>query len=322
MSSRHCPPASLISSPSRRFSCAENANRSQWDRHKSPRTSTPRLAASANTVPTSVSGLPVRRSSGSPRQSANISRSPSRICETRSCSSAKYAAPWIRGRTRLPSVHATSPGWRLSSRVEGLPRSLEVRNHGVVGNVDPFPQCPFWRLSSEHGLHHLVGNVYPCFRAGAQLHDFTVDLDRHLLKVGEVVLANAGLWPETAYRGLDRGAQETPLRGVLHGDDLKLAVVGSAVVLADSGHLGHLGDVREHDAVKALAGPIFQLNLERTETGKGPHGHQRLPYRPLAALLQVDRDHRCQAEPDVGVGISGRGRGSPNRQPEQVDSGD
>src|SRR5664280_1900387 len=108
---------------------------------------------------------------------------------------------------------------------------------------------------------------------------------------------------KAAVRGLDRGAQETPLGGVLHGDDLKLAVVGPAVVLADCGHLGHLADIREHDAVKTLAGPALELNLERTEVGKGPHGRQRLLYRPFAALLQVDCDGRRQAEPDVGVGI-------------------
>ena len=71
-----------------------------------------------------------------------------------------------------------------------------------------------------------------------------------------------------------------------------------------------------------LAGSVLELNLERTEVGKGPHGRQRLLYRPLAALLQVDCDDRCQAESDVGVGICGRGGRSTNRQPEQVDSGD
>jgi hypothetical protein len=67
------------------------------------------MAASANTLPTSVSGVPVRRSSGSPRQSANINRSPSRIWDTRWFSSAKYVTPWMSGRTKLPSVHATPP---------------------------------------------------------------------------------------------------------------------------------------------------------------------------------------------------------------------
>ena len=60
------------------------------------------------------------------------------------------------------------------------------------------PSYPRRRVPSEHGLHHLVGNVYPQFRAGAQLHDFTVDLDRHLLEVGELVLAKTGPRPRTA----------------------------------------------------------------------------------------------------------------------------
>ena len=100
-------------------------------------------AASASTFPIPVSGVSVRRSSGSPRQSVNISRSPSRICDTRWRSSAKYAAPWIRGRTRLPSVHAMSPRWRASSRVEWFPLSRGVRNHCVVSTFDPFPLCRF-----------------------------------------------------------------------------------------------------------------------------------------------------------------------------------
>lgn len=47
---------------------------------------------------------------GGESQSANISRSPLRICDTRRCNSAKYVAPWMSGRTRLPSVHATPSG--------------------------------------------------------------------------------------------------------------------------------------------------------------------------------------------------------------------
>src|ERR1035437_10366883 len=157
MSSRHRPPASLISSPSRRFSAAENARQSQWERQTSTRTSTPRRAASANTFPTSVSGEPVRRSSGSPRQSTNISRSPSRICDTRRCSSAKYVAPWMRGRTMLPSVQAAPPRWRASSRLEGVPRSVEVRNHRVrsccvLGTFDPYP-APAGCRGSASGFH-------------------------------------------------------------------------------------------------------------------------------------------------------------------------
>src|ERR1035437_7848195 len=157
MSSRHRPPASLISSPSRRFSAAENARQSQWERQTSPRTSTPRRAAAANTFPTPVSGEPVRRSSGSPRQSTNISRSPSRICDTRRCSSAKYVAPWMRGRTMLPSVQAAPPRWRASSRDEGFPRSVEVRTHRVrsprvVGTFDPYP-APAGCRGSASGFH-------------------------------------------------------------------------------------------------------------------------------------------------------------------------
>src|SRR5674476_508234 len=149
MSRRHSPPASLISSPRCRFSAAEKAMPSQWERHTRPRTSTPRRAASANTFPISVSEVPARRSSGSPRQSANISRSPSRICATRWFRSAKYVAPWTSGSTRLPSVQAMSPRWRVSSRVEGFPRSREVRNHWVVGILDPFP---LFRLCNPCGL--------------------------------------------------------------------------------------------------------------------------------------------------------------------------
>src|SRR5674476_157045 len=116
------------------------------------------------------------------------------------------------------------------------------------------------RAGSEQGLHHLVGNVYPDCRAGAQVHHFTVDLDGHRLEVGEAVLANAGLWTEAAQGGLKCDAQEAPLGCVCHGDDLEPAVVG-----ADGGDLGHLRDVREHDAVEALVGSILQLNLERSK---------------------------------------------------------
>jgi len=106
---------------------------------------------------------------------------------------------------------------------------------------------------SEHGLHHLMGNVDPHRRAGAQVHHLTVDLDRHRLEVGEPVLANAGLGPKAAQGGLHGDSQEAPPGHVHHGDDLKLAVVGAAVVLAQGGDLRHLGVVREHDAVEPLA---------------------------------------------------------------------
>src|SRR5665811_143445 len=121
------------------------------------------------------------------------------------------------------------------------------------------------RAGSEQGLHSLVGNVYPYCRAGAQVHHFTVDLDGHRLEVGEAVLANAGLWPEAAHGSLQRNAQEAPLGCVCHGDDLEPAVVGAAVVLADGGDLGHLRDVREHDAVETLTRSVLQLNLERAK---------------------------------------------------------
>jgi hypothetical protein len=85
---------------------------------------------------------------GSPRQSTNIPRRRS---------SAKYVAPWMRGSTMLPSVHGAPPGWRTSSRVEGFPRSFELRNHRVrsrcvMGTFDPHPATVSCRGSAS-SLH-------------------------------------------------------------------------------------------------------------------------------------------------------------------------
>ena len=127
MSSRHWPPAASISSPRCRFSAALNRNRSQCERQTSPRTSTPRPAAAANTWPTSVPG-PSRRSSGSPRQSVNSSRSPGPIALTAASRAVKYVAPCTSGVTWFPSVHQEPSGCRESSVVSGLPRSPGARN--------------------------------------------------------------------------------------------------------------------------------------------------------------------------------------------------
>ena len=108
--------------PRSRCSCRLNRNRSRCERHSRPRTITPRLAASASTRDTSVPG-PSSRSSGSPRQSVNSSRSPASIARTAASSSAKYAAPCSNGRTWFPVVHAAPSGCRESSLVAELPRS-------------------------------------------------------------------------------------------------------------------------------------------------------------------------------------------------------
>jgi len=108
-----------------------------------------------------------------------------------------------------PASLISSPSWRFSSapshRDDGGQagsRGFRVRSRsGTTVSSAASIACPSYprrRVPSEHGLHHLVGNVYPQFRAGAQLHDFTVDLDRHLLEVGELVLAKTGPRPRTA----------------------------------------------------------------------------------------------------------------------------
>jgi hypothetical protein len=57
----------------------------------------------------------------------------------------------------LPSVQAAPPGWQASSRVEGFPRSVEVRNHCVrsccvVGTFDRYP-APAGCRGSASGFH-------------------------------------------------------------------------------------------------------------------------------------------------------------------------
>ncbi len=128
MSSRHSPPARAISSPKRRFSSWLKWRLSRWERQSRPLTMTPRSAARHRTAPISVPG-PSSRSSGSPRQSVNSSRSPSRIASTAARSSAKYEAPWTSGRARLPQDQAAPSARRSSRRVAGLPRSPRTRSH-------------------------------------------------------------------------------------------------------------------------------------------------------------------------------------------------
>ena len=82
------PPLALSSSPKWRFSSSENCNVSRWDRHTSPLTSTPAVAALHKRAPTSVPS-PSRLWSGSPRQSVNMRRSPRRICWTDALRAAK-----------------------------------------------------------------------------------------------------------------------------------------------------------------------------------------------------------------------------------------
>ena len=61
------------------------------------------------------------------------------------------------GPTKLPSVHGAPPRWRASSRLEGFPRSFEVRNHRVrsrcvMGTFDPYPS-PVSCRGSASGFH-------------------------------------------------------------------------------------------------------------------------------------------------------------------------
>ena len=123
--------------PSRRFSSEVNPAALECDRQTSPRTSTPRSSARPRTSATSLPGSPVSRSSASPCQSVKKMRSPARVASIRSYSSAKYVAPWISGRTRLPSDQAWSPGCRSSSRVAGLPRSDLVSSHSRGSGTRP-----------------------------------------------------------------------------------------------------------------------------------------------------------------------------------------
>ena len=119
-SSSTSPPTSLTRSARLRFSSFENRNRSRCDRHISPLTSAPRSTA-AESASVTVAPPSVSRSSGSPRQSLNSTRSPRPTCASASARTAKYVEPCTSGRTALPSVQGRS-------RVASLPRCSAVRN--------------------------------------------------------------------------------------------------------------------------------------------------------------------------------------------------
>ncbi|MER6000172.1 hypothetical protein ABT120_16500 [Nonomuraea angiospora] len=88
VSSSACPPAASMSSPRCRFSAELKRRKSRCERQISPRTRAPLSAARAIAAATSgPSG--VRRSSGSPRQSENSSRSSLSRPASRAASSAK-----------------------------------------------------------------------------------------------------------------------------------------------------------------------------------------------------------------------------------------
>src|SRR5579864_7915117 len=80
------------------------------------------------TAPISESGSSLRLWSGSPRQSVKYSWSPATSSPIAARSLRKYAAPWTRVSTLLPTLHAKPPGRRRSSALKSLPRSELVRN--------------------------------------------------------------------------------------------------------------------------------------------------------------------------------------------------
>ena len=137
MSSSTSAPRRWSRSPRCRFSVAKKPVWSRCERHTRPRTSTPRSSADPRTSSTGEPGASVRSSSASPCQSVKRTRSPSRVALRASYSSLKYAAPWTRGATRLPSDQARSPPCRVSSRVLGLPRSGRVSSQSRSSVTSP-----------------------------------------------------------------------------------------------------------------------------------------------------------------------------------------
>ncbi len=107
-SSSTSPPASFTSSLRWRFSSSLYDSSSWWLRQTSPLTTTPRLAASPNSVPT-VGPSGRIRSSESPRQSVKKRWSSGSSADTTSTRRAKYADPCTWGTTALPTDQSGSP---------------------------------------------------------------------------------------------------------------------------------------------------------------------------------------------------------------------
>jgi len=107
--------------------------RSPWALQMRPRTSTPARARPASSSPIDGPSGSIR-SSASPRQSVNHTRSPARRAISSSCSREKYVAPWISGRTRFPSDQDADPAGPACTSVAGFPRSARLRNH-AAGSV-------------------------------------------------------------------------------------------------------------------------------------------------------------------------------------------